>query len=80
MGEKLNGAIRERCHRLGLTKVRELLEIPGNFDVFEAPIVRAWIKEEEYKQRIKITLKDCIGWVLLIISLIINIILAFRRK
>jgi len=63
----LRTEVRIRCQNEGLTRVRELLEIPGKFNSKETPIVRAWIKEQEFKQKMKITFKDYIGWVIAVV-------------
>jgi len=71
--------VREQCHKLGLSRVRERLSIPRGYTKMETPIVKAWVQEQEYRQQLKIKIKDGIGWGAGILGIVIALIIGFQK-
>ena len=71
--------VREQCQKLGLTRVRERLSIARGYTKMETPIVTAWVQEQEYKQQLKIKIKDGIGWGAGILGIAIALIIGFQK-
>lgn len=73
-------AIRMECRKIGLTKVRERLSEIGGYDVIEAPIVEAWVKEEKEKLAGKIKPRDYISYGIALLGIVAAMIYGAQNR